>query len=340
MPPPVPEGVHEPNGADGAALSVRPDLDGLPLLEFLSCQLIGESKTRLRRLIGSGAIRLNGTAATPRRTVHTADVVTLPPGLEHTTPPRQALAIRVIYEDDALLCIDKPAGHPVLPARGGRDAELFQSLLALLNRDAPPGGPYRRPHVVHRLDRETSGTLLVAKTVQAGRALSRQFEQREVEKVYLALIEGVLPRAELTVDAPLSRMTGSALKMAPARRGGKPAVTHMRLLERFGHFSVVEARPKTGRQHQIRVHLAATGYPLAVDVLYGRRTRLTASDLSAIVGRRATSARGVLLARCPLHAATIAYRHPLSGGPMRHQAPCPADLASLLDLLREADPPA
>lgn len=327
-------------------LVVPPEQSGTELLEFLSLQLVNTSKTALRRLIASGRIRLNGLAVTGAGAVSAGDRISLPAELEVSPPPEQTLPIDVLYEDGEHLCINKPAGHPVLPGRKGEAAELYRSLIAVVNRDAPPGGPYRRPHLVHRLDRDTSGVLLVAKTVEAGRALSTQFERRQVAKTYLGIIEGVLPRSELNLDIPLKRMPGGVLKMAPvgdggkasARGRGKPASTRLKLKERFGHFSLLEIRPLTGRQHQIRVHLAAIGYPLAVDGLYGRRAELTGAEFNAILGQEAARSGALLLTRCPLHAASIRYRHPGSGEPMEHDAPPPDDLRTFLELLRRADP--
>jgi 23S rRNA pseudouridine1911/1915/1917 synthase len=132
-------------------------------------------------------------------------------------------------------------------------------------------------------------------------------------------------------------MPGSILKMAPDPKHGKPARTHLLTRERFGHFCLVEARPLTGRQHQIRTHLAAIGYPLAVDDLYGRRAELTGADYNAIVGRAAARPEELLLSRLPLHAAAISYRHPVSGEPMSQTAPLPPDLEAFLDLLRRTD---
>ncbi len=330
----------ERNDAERAAeLRVCPDVSGDELLRYLSVRFVTTSKTALRRLIASGRIRVDGGAAEPRRVLRAGEVISLPPELRASPLPEQTVPISVLYEDEEHLCVDKPAGLPVLPGRKGDGAEFHESLVAMLNRNAPDGGPYVRPHLAHRLDRETSGVLLVAKSDGAGRALGRQFERRQVEKTYLGIIEGVLPRAELRLDIPLQRMPGSALKMQAARQGGKPASTLVKIAEPFGHFSLLEIRPLTGRQHQIRVHLAAAGHPLAVDHLYGRRDELRGAQFNAILGRARARADAVLLARCPLHAASVRYRHPGTGEPMEHRSPLPADLARFLELLRKADPP-
>ena len=321
----------------GHRLGVDRALSGSSALEFVSAWLVNESKTSLRRLIAGGRIRVNGSAVSPGTPVWAGDAVSLPPGLLPAPVPAQEMPIEVLCEDEDHLCINKPAGYPVLPGRSGGDAELHRSLVAWLNRDAPAGGPYVRPHLVHRLDRETSGVLLVAKTARAGRALGEQFESRRVSKLYLGLAEGVFPRAEAELDIPLARKPGSLFKMAPDVRRGKPAHTRVEVAERFGHFSLLRLRPLTGRQHQIRVHLAAAGYPLAADALYGRRAELTGADLNRILGRKAVRADRLLLSRCPLHAASLSYCHPATGEAMSVEAPLPADLCDFLSVLREAD---
>jgi 23S rRNA pseudouridine1911/1915/1917 synthase len=331
--------ASEREGARRTELVVGVDESGEVLLEFLSVHFINESKTRLRRLAGRGDVLVNGLPVPPRVRLQSADVVSLPPGLLLSPPPGPAFEVSVLYEDERLLCLDKPPGYPVLPARGGADAEFMTSLVAYLNRGRTGAGPYVRPHVVHRLDRDTSGVLLVTKDAASGRALGLQFQRRLVEKAYMALVEGVLPRSELRLDAALERMPGSDLRMRVAPRGGKPAATTMTVQERFGHFTLLSARPHTGRQHQIRVHLAAAGYPLAVDSLYGRRRVLTGKCLNRILGRRVCRAGQTLLARCPLHADSVRYAHPATGVPMSHSAPLPADMEGVLARLRELDPP-
>jgi 23S rRNA pseudouridine1911/1915/1917 synthase len=317
---------------------VPPECDGERLLSFVSTQLINESKTRLRRLIANGHIRLEGHKVSGGRRVRGGEFVSFPEDVDALAPPRQVLALSVLYEDEDHLVIDKPAGWPVLPGRGGHGAEFFQSVVAWVNRDAPEGGPYVRPHIVHRLDKPTSGVLLVARHVEAGRALGRQFQHGGVSKRYVALVEGVFPRREVTLDIPLARKTGSVVEMMPARRGGKQAQSVVRLRRAFGHFSLVEVRPLTGRQHQIRVHLAAAGYPLAVDPLYGRRESLSRGELDTLAGRPAGGGPQVL-GRCPLHAEHIRYAHPRTGEPMEATAPLPQDMREAIGLLAACDPP-
>jgi len=311
---------------------------GRDILDVVSGRIIRESKTRLRRLIAGGAIRVDGRAVTPAARVHEGQTVSLPAGLDRRPAPRECLVIDILHEDAEHLVVSKPTGYPVLPARrGGR--EFYDSLVGLLNRGLPPGTPWVRPHIVHRLDRETSGVLLVAKNEAASRSLSAQFQHRRVRKRYLAIIEGVLPRPEVTIQVPLARSRTSVLKMAADAKAGKPASTRVVLKRAFGHFSLVEAIPLSGRQHQIRVHLSAIGYPLAVDFLYGRREVLRGREFNEIVGARRAPPGRMLLARCPLHSASIEYDHPTSGERLSAHAPIPADMAAVLEFLSAHDPP-
>jgi len=311
---------------------------GSGLLSVLAARFLHESKTRLRRLIANGVIRVNGNAVGTVTRVRAGDVVSLPEDLNTDPPGPAVLELEVLHDGADHLVINKPPGIATLPTRDGGGHELCDTLAVALNRDAPAGGPYVRPHFVHRLDRETSGCLLVAKGEQAGRALSMQFQERVIRKTYLGVLEGVLPRARVEVAAPIRRASEDALKMVADQKGGRPAVSIVELREAFGHFCFVEVRPHTGRQHQIRVHMASIGFPLAVDFLYGRRDCLTGADLNRIVRARRMHPEAVLIGRCPLHAAGVAYRCPSSGELVDVSAPLPTDILGLLDTLRAMDP--
>jgi len=321
-----------------AEIRVRGDAAGRDLLGFLSSRLINESKMRLRRLVASGQIRINGNAVSTAARVSAGDCVSLPPDLDSGPPPAAPFALKVLHEDEDHIVIDKAPGHPVVAGGRGAGPCLYDALVGLLNHGAPAGGPYVRPHVVHRLDRQTSGVLLVAKNKRAGRELSLQFQHHLIEKTYAAVVEGVLPRAGVTVEIPIRRSASDSLRMTTDERSGKRALTRLVLKRAFGHFSLLNAEPRTGRQHQIRVHLAALGYPLVVDGAYGRRERLTGAEFNEIVQAPKVRADRLLLDRCPLHAQSIIYRHPSSGCQMAMSAPMPADMQEFLRLLGELDP--
>lgn len=333
--------MEEEDPGDRDVLEVEPEAAGSQLLEFLSRRLVKVSKKTLRHLISQGEIRLNRRAARPQSRVRQGDVVWVPRRLDDSAPKSEQeapLEIDVLHDDEHHVVINKPAGYPVMPDRRGEQREFYASVLATLNAHRPAGGPYVRPHMLHRLDRETSGVLAVAKSREASRALSKQFERGEVRKVYVAVVEGRFPRDEVRIDLPLAREQGSVLRMTPDEKDGKPAETRVRVKERLGHFSLLEVRPQTGRQHQIRVHLAATGYPLAVDFLYGRRESLTREEFCELLGKPGLSVPDVVLDRCPLHAASLSYAHPATGQPTCIEAPLPRDLEVFLSILREFDP--
>lgn len=334
----------QPDHSAARQLHVAEADAGAGLLDYLSRLLIYESKARLRRLISQGQILLNGRAVTTGTAVRGGDVIRLAPEVDSATlrarmPAEGLPELEVLHEDEDHVVVNKPAGFTVLPDRAGERA-FYDALLTFLNRNAPEGGPYVRPHIVHRLDRETSGVLIVAKHVASSRALALQFQGGQVQKTYLGLVEGVLPRPELHVDIPLRRDPAGELRMIPDQKSGKPSATDLVVREAFGHFSLLEIHPRTGRQHQIRVHLSAIGYPLAVDFLYGRRESFEGADLNAILGSRRLSPSRRLLDRCPLHASAIRYGHPRTGEEERFEVPLPQDLRQFLDVLRVLDPAA
>ena len=323
-------------------LTVEASADETELLDFLSRRLVKVSKKTLRHLISQGEIRVNDRAVRPKYTLYEGDTVTVPAHLDDSAPKSHEeapLEVEILHEDDQHVVVNKPPGYPVLPDRQGKQREFYTSLMAVLNRNRPPEGPYVRPHILHRLDRETSGVLLVAKNREASRALSKQFQKGSVQKTYMVIVEGRFPRDSVRIDLPIARQDGSVIKMEPNEDSGKPSITRMSVRERFGHFSLIEVHPETGRQHQIRVHLQSTGYPPAVDFLYGRRETLTCEELGQIIGRPDLPGPPVVMSRCPLHAAAISYARPGTGEPMQLEAPLPDDMNAFLELLREYDTP-
>lgn len=288
------------------------------------------TRAQAHRLLAMDRVRLDGVARKPSYLVRGGErlEVELPPPPPSVVAP-EALPLTVLHEDAVLLAIDKPPGMVVHPAAGVRSGTVVNAILHRLGVLAGVG-PADRPGIVHRLDRDTSGVLLIARTPQALEHLARQFRERTLEKRYLALVHGHVDPGCGTIDRPIGRHPVERKRMAVRRAGGRRAITHWRVLERLPGTTLLELRPETGRTHQIRVHLAALGHPIVGDPVYGRRPRPAPGVAAAIAA---------LLAACPrqaLHAAAIRFEHPTAGTRVTIAAPCPADLAPLLLGLRTA----
>jgi 23S rRNA pseudouridine1911/1915/1917 synthase len=308
------------------------------------------SRTRLARLIGEGAVECGGTAVTdPKARVAEGDLVeiTLAEATEVETRA-QDIPLDVVYEDDALIVINKPAGMVVHPAPGSPDGTLVNALLHHCGDSLSGIGGERRPGIVHRIDKETSGLLVVAKSDHAHHALARQFEVHSAERAYLAVCHGVPdpgdPRLRgtkgvsfeaggvLKLTTGLARHRTDRQKQAVTFEGGRHAVTRARVLEGFGGAALIECRLETGRTHQIRVHMAHAGHALVGDPVYGGR-RKAGKQLSD-----AAAAAVNAFPRQALHAAVLGFDHPDDDRPLRFEAALPEDMQSLLSALRGDDP--
>jgi 23S rRNA pseudouridine1911/1915/1917 synthase len=290
----------------------------------------GLSRSRVQALIAEGRV-LRACApvadASARARPGEAFLVRVPDA-EAATPAAQEIPLSVLHEDDDLLVVDKPAGLVVHPAPGNPDRTLVNALLAHCGDRLSGVGGVRRPGIVHRLDKDTSGLMVVAKTDRAHAALSAQFADRTLSRTYLAVVRGLPSPTEGEVEGPIGRDPRDRKRMA-VTPGGKPALTRYLVLAAAGaEAAVVECRLATGRTHQIRVHMASIGHPLAGDPLYGRRPRGR--------GRGGDEALRAALAAFPrqaLHAAGLRFRHPADGAVLSFDAPPPADLAALMALV-------
>lgn len=285
------------------------------------------SRARVQRLVAAGLVRIDGRAAKPSSRLRGGEriEVEIPPPEPSGIVP-QDLPLHVLHEDRDLIVLDKRAGMVVHPARGTPHSTVVNALLHRLGGDAAGGG---RVGLVHRLDKETSGCLVVARSDEALAALQAQFQGRTVEKLYLALVHGRLPD-EGRLETPYGRHPRDR-KRFTGRAGSRKAVTEWHVVERFGdRASMAEVRIHTGRTHQIRVHLAEAGHPVLADASYGgsrREARLPPRDPV----RRAAEAIG----RQALHAWRLAFRHPRTDRLRRFEAPLPEDLRAALDVLRK-----
>lgn len=296
---------------------------GQRLDHFLVTQIPEHSRSQIQRLIKDGHVRLGGRTVTPHTALRAGDAVfvDLPPPVE-PKPISQPLPIDIVYEDDDVVVVNKAAGMVVHPAAGHADGTLVNALLYHIEDLSGIGGE-RRPGIVHRLDRGTSGLMVVAKNDAAHVELTRQFQDREVEKEYVALVWGVVQPGR-RIDAPIGRDPVHREKMSARARRARSAVTRVTHAEHMRGVSLLHLAIATGRTHQIRVHLSAIGHPIVGDRLYGGTRRHQPADLRALTH----------LERPFLHAARLAFGHPTDERRMEFTAPLPADLQAVLDELR------
>jgi 23S rRNA pseudouridine1911/1915/1917 synthase len=291
------------------------------------------SRAHLKRLIDAGGVRVGGReckASHRPRPGERVEVVWAEPPREGPEP--EEIALEILFEDDWLAAINKPPGMVVHPSKGHWRGTLAAALRHHFQQLSAVGGP-TRPGIVHRLDRDTSGVIVVAKTDQAHFHLARQFESRAAEKEYFTLVRGQPDRDRDQVDLAIGHHPHQREKMAAGRDDptSRPARTFYEVVERFDGFAAIRCRPKTGRTHQIRVHLASIGCPVLCDRLYGGQAQLTLSEVT----RQAVQPDRVLLDRQALHAQRLRLAHPRSGVPMDFTAPLPRDLSDTLAALRE-----
>ncbi|MFO1312230.1 MAG: 23S rRNA pseudouridine(1911/1915/1917) synthase RluD [Burkholderiales bacterium] len=304
-------GLHRLHAPDSAA--------GRRLDQTLALLLPTHSRTRLRAWIEAGLVEVDGTVVTsPRHKLAGGESIAVEEGCAGTPTEAAAqdIAIDVVFEDGALIVIDKPAGLVVHPGSGNPDRTLLNALL----HHAPQLASLPRAGIVHRLDKDTSGLLVVAKTAQAQTDLVRQLAARAVAREYLAVVHGRVER-NMTIDAPIGRHPTQRTSMAVVERG-RPARTHVEVVERLRGATLVRCKLETGRTHQIRVHLAAAGHPLVGDPTYRGR------------GGRGDLAAGRGFARQALHARRLGLVHPVTGASMEWESPVPDDLANLVASLR------
>lgn len=291
------------------------------------------SRSRVKALLGEGAIRLNGVAApSPSVKLKQGDAIEIDmPAPVPASPVPQALPLRVLFEDEHLIVLDKEAGMAVHPAPGTPDGTLVNALLAHCGEGLLGIGGVSRPGIVHRLDKGTSGVMVVAKTDAAYGGLQPQFADHTIERRYLAVCWRAPRMTSGAIDKPIGRSPYNRKKMAILAHGGRRAITHFRVAERFGapaFASLLECRLETGRTHQIRVHLTSLGHPILGDPTYGRGhtslVRTLQGDLALAISR---------LERPMLHAAKLGFRHPVGGQDLTFDAHAPGDFTSLLALL-------
>jgi 23S rRNA pseudouridine1911/1915/1917 synthase len=315
-------------------LDAGADTAGQRLDVFLSQALPDFSRSRLKALILDGRLTRGGqTIADPAYRVKPGERFDLAlPEVRPATPKGQAIALSVVYEDEALIVIDKPAGMVVHPAPGNPDRTLVNALIAHCGASLSGIGGERRPGIVHRLDKDTSGLLVAAKSDAAHHGLAEQFAAHSLTRAYQALVWGVLRPARGEIEGNIGRSPRNRKKMAIVTRGGKQALTHYHRLETFGEAlaCLAECRLSTGRTHQIRVHLTSIGHPVIGDPVYGRGRRRAATKEASEAVRTALAG----FPRQALHAGRLGFRHPINGRELEFESALPDDMAGLLATLR------
>lgn len=304
---------------------VPESLGGRRLDQILAELFSDFSRSRLTQWVKDGSVLVDGRPMRPRDKLHGGEKIVVRVTLEvETAYEPEPIPLDIVYEDESILVINKPAGLVVHPAAGNWQGTLLNALL----HHAPQLATVPRAGIVHRLDKETTGLLVVAKTLESQTALVEQLQERRFTREYDAVVNGVLTGGGV-VDTPMGRHPVDRKRMAVVRSGGKPAVTHYRVEERFRAHTHIKVRLETGRTHQIRVHMAHLRYPLVGDPVYGGRLRLppASGELLQETLRR--------FHRQALHASRLGLEHPQTGEYMEWQVPIPEDMQRLIAVLRE-----
>lgn len=330
--------VSDELSAEPQTIVVDSEHEGTRLDAFLASQLPQYSRVHLRRVINAAAVQVDGKRTKAAYRLAAGQSVTLVlPELPREGPQPEELPLDVLFEDDHLIAVNKAAGMVVHPAKGHWAGTLTSALAFHFGTLSSVGGP-TRPGIVHRLDRETSGVMVVAKTDRAHLHLAAQFEQRTAKKEYQAIVIGTPDRDRDLIDQPIGDHPYSREKKAIRleHATSREARTFYEVQERFGEFSWLEVAPQTGRTHQIRVHLAHAGFPVLCDRLYGGRSQITRGELSSLRRGEPTDVdQEVVLKRHALHARRLSLQHPITGEPISFSAPLPPDMQAVLETLRQ-----
>jgi len=303
---------------------------------FLAARFPDYSRSFIKKLIDEQHITVNGRPVKASYCPKSGDHVLarIPVVTSEPIQPEQ-IELDILYEDDWIIVLNKPADMVVHPSRGHQSGTLVNAVAFHCSRLSRRGGELR-PGIVHRLDRDTTGVILMVKDERVHERIAAQFERRQVSKEYIAICEGVLELDSDKVDAPIGKHARSKEKMAVRHDRGKKASTVYEVVERLGDFSVVRCRPRSGRTHQIRVHLQHIGHPILCDAAYGSREAIYRSDLT---GQEHPPSEEPLLARQALHARRLTIHHPALEREMEFEAPVAPDMMALIEALRELHEP-
>lgn len=296
-------------------ITVNSEKQGKRIDAFVSENIDDISRTMAQKLIDDGKILVNSKRVKSSYKVETNDIVEVEiPNPTETTIKAQDIPVPIIYEDDDIIVVNKPKGMVVHPANGNPDGTLVNAILSMCKGSLSGIGGEVRPGIVHRLDKDTSGLIIIAKNDKAHINMSKQIQDRLVTKKYIALVRGVLPEDEATIDMPISRSLKDRKKM-DVNKNGKNAITHFKVLKRYNKYTLIEVKIDTGRTHQIRVHMSHIGYPIIGDEVYSN-------------GKNEFGVEGQML-----HAKSLDFKHPITGKQIHLEAPLPEYFQKVLDIL-------
>lgn len=281
------------------------DLENVRLDAYISSKIENISRTNIQRLIEDGNILVNGEKKKIAYKVQLGDSIEINiPDAKETCIKAEDIPLEIIYEDDDIIVVNKPKGMVVHPANGNPDGTLVNAIMSICKGSLSGIGGEIRPGIVHRLDKDTSGLLIVAKNDLAHMNMSNQIKDRQVKKIYIALVKGNINENEATINMPIGRSTKDRKKMA-VRKEGKEAITHFKVVKRYGDYTLLEIKIDTGRTHQIRVHLTEIGHPVVGDMVYSK-------------GKNEFGVEGQML-----HAKSLEFKHPITGKEMHLEAELP-----------------